>query len=411
LSVTTAGSVNTAAIGSYERTYTANDAAGNQASAKRTITVADTRAPVVTLAGASTLTLECGVDTYTESGASALDSCAGNLSVTIAGSVNTGAVGNYERTYTADDTAGHQTVAKRTITVADTRAPVLTAVPTVKTTCVPEPSAVTLSLPTVQEACDHATVLTGAVISVNNKTLATPIAINMAAPTVTLPIGSASVRWTATDAQGHQTVLVQTVTLTVSDEPAVCCAPGQTVTVGTSGVNIYLFGLSPARCVFGKDGDDQIITGLSADVLSGGDAQDLLTSTTGSDVAIGGAGNDWIDIGSGKAYGGAGNDVINIGAGTVYGGAGDDHIDGNSENQVVYPGPGRDNVNLGLGDDTVVILDVCEVSNLEVLDAGLGYDTLITPVPVSELIDRGVILLGFNNIVVASDKRHLSECF
>jgi hypothetical protein len=65
----------------------------------------------------------------------------------------------------------------------------------------------------------------------------------------------------------------------------------------------------------------------------------------------------------------------------------------------------------GIGNDTVVIRNICEVQALEVLDGGLGNDTLITPVPVTQLQAKGVLLAGFENVIVSTSEQHLSECF
>ena len=56
VSVSTSGSVGTAA-GTYTITYSATDNSGNTATATRTVIVADTTAPVITLTGAASITL------------------------------------------------------------------------------------------------------------------------------------------------------------------------------------------------------------------------------------------------------------------------------------------------------------------------------------------------------------------
>jgi hypothetical protein len=84
---------------------------------------ADVTPPVVTLNGPAGLTLEAGVDTYTEQGASATDDVDGTVPVTTNGSVDTGTPGNYVVTYTAVDAAGNTTVATRTVDVVDTTDP------------------------------------------------------------------------------------------------------------------------------------------------------------------------------------------------------------------------------------------------------------------------------------------------
>jgi hypothetical protein len=78
---------------------------------------------------------------------------------------------------------------------------------------------------------------------------------------------------------------------------------------------------------------------------------------------------------------------------------------------IIVPGPGRDVVEGGPGDDTIIILDEWEVQPLEVIDGSFGYDTLRTPVPLAELFLSGVIVVGIDKVVVDPSQRYLSECF
>ena len=128
-SIVTTGSVNTSIAGTYTITYSVSDAAGNAASATRTVTVnPDTTAPVITLNGASTVNLNVG-DAYNEQGATATDNIDGDLTASIVttGSVNTNVAGTYTVTYSVSDAAGNTASATRTVVVsADTTAPVIT---------------------------------------------------------------------------------------------------------------------------------------------------------------------------------------------------------------------------------------------------------------------------------------------
>ena len=109
--------------GTYQVVWTATDAGGNTDSETRTVTVVDTTAPVITLTGASTMTVECHT-AFTDPGASAADSCDTSVPVNVAGSVNADAVGTYTLTYTAsDDTGNAATSVTRTVNVVDTTAP------------------------------------------------------------------------------------------------------------------------------------------------------------------------------------------------------------------------------------------------------------------------------------------------
>ncbi len=120
--------VDPATPGVYEVTYNAVDDDGNAAAeVKRTVTVQDTTAPVITLNGPASITLECGVDTYTEQGATASDACDPSVDVIIGGdTVDPGTPGVYVVTYDAvDDSGNAATRVTRAVTVQDTTPPVI----------------------------------------------------------------------------------------------------------------------------------------------------------------------------------------------------------------------------------------------------------------------------------------------
>lgn len=87
----------------------------------------DLMGPDVSLIGANPMTLEAG-ESYTEFGATAMDTVDGDLSnaIQISGTVNTVVPGDYAVMYSVSDSAGHIASATRTVTVVDTTAPVLT---------------------------------------------------------------------------------------------------------------------------------------------------------------------------------------------------------------------------------------------------------------------------------------------
>jgi chitodextrinase len=130
-SIVITGAVNSNAAGTYVLTYSVSDLAGNAASTTRTVTVnADTTAPVITLIGASSLTLDLG-DPYTDQGATASDNVDGDLtsSIVLTGAVNTNVAGTYVLTYSVSDASGNAASTTRTVTVnADTTAPVITLI-------------------------------------------------------------------------------------------------------------------------------------------------------------------------------------------------------------------------------------------------------------------------------------------
>ncbi|TCK67740.1 putative secreted protein (Por secretion system target) [Winogradskyella wandonensis] len=119
-SIVTSGTVNTNIAGTYTVTYSVSDAAGNAASATRTVTVnPDTTAPVITLLGSATVSLTVG-DAYTDAGATATDNIDGNLTsnIVVTGAVNTNVAGTYTLTYNVSDAAGNAAIpVVRTVTV------------------------------------------------------------------------------------------------------------------------------------------------------------------------------------------------------------------------------------------------------------------------------------------------------
>lgn len=128
--IITAGSVNTAVVDTYTLTYTVSDTATppNTATRTRTVVVDDTIAPVITLTGTDVVNVECG-DPYTDAGATAADSCDGDLTASIAtvNPVNTLLTGVYTVTYNVSDGNGNTAVeVSRTVNVTDTIPPVLT---------------------------------------------------------------------------------------------------------------------------------------------------------------------------------------------------------------------------------------------------------------------------------------------
>jgi hypothetical protein len=135
-SVHASGIVDPLHVGSFNETYLAADPSGNVGSATRTVAVVDTLAPVITL-NASPAVLQCGVNSYVEAGAQAVDVCAGDLTSKISetGAVHTGAVGTYALVYSVADPSGNAASATRSVNVIDTLPP------TTSVTAGPNPAA------------------------------------------------------------------------------------------------------------------------------------------------------------------------------------------------------------------------------------------------------------------------------
>ncbi len=122
--------VNTRVAGVYQVTYNVSDTSGNAAdTVRRTVTVSDTSAPIITLNGSPVVSLLCG-ETYTELGATATDTCDGNLSgrIVVGGDVVDPKVsGAYLITYNVKDAVGNAApTVTRSVYVEDFTPPVLT---------------------------------------------------------------------------------------------------------------------------------------------------------------------------------------------------------------------------------------------------------------------------------------------
>ncbi|MGX8882108.1 putative Ig domain-containing protein [Methylovorus sp. SPW-M1] len=118
--------------------------------------------------------------------------------------------------------------------------------------------------------------------------------------------------------------------------------------------------------VDGGDGNDMIQGSSGSDYIQGGDGDDAIISLESVDFVWGGAGNDSIDTGKDDDYldGGDGNDLLagNYGNDVIYGGNGNDYISGDLwritdtsmyPTSTVFALMGDDWIDAGAGDDSV----------------------------------------------------------
>jgi hypothetical protein len=119
--------VDTTTLGTYVVTYNFTDASGNAAAEViRTVTVVDTTAPVISVEGGNTLTLEY-LDTYTQPTVTVTDNLDSDKTITGDGSVDTSILGTYLITFDTVDASGNTaTQVVLTVTVVDTTVPVIT---------------------------------------------------------------------------------------------------------------------------------------------------------------------------------------------------------------------------------------------------------------------------------------------
>lgn len=120
--------------------------------------------------------------------------------------------------------------------------------------------------------------------------------------------------------------------------------------------------------IFGGEGNDTLTGTAGSDFITGGVGDDVITDNYGANDLRGGKGNDTITVGNGSngstLKGGAGNDTLISGAGndTLKGGSGFDILIGGRGNDTLSGNRGRDTLNGGEGND--------------ILDGGRGSDTL-----------------------------------
>lgn len=107
--------VNVNVVGIYTITYSVSDAAGNTATATRTVsvvsTITDTTAPVITLVGSNPINVALGTS-YVDAGATALDNIDGNITsqIVVLNPVDTNTIGIYTISYNVQDSAGNSAV-------------------------------------------------------------------------------------------------------------------------------------------------------------------------------------------------------------------------------------------------------------------------------------------------------------
>ena len=114
------GTVDLSTPGTYEITYTATDASGNEATEIRTVEVVDTTPPVISLFGDNPLAVIRFSGPYADPGADVSDLCDANPSLVVSGTgIDTNVPGVHTVTYDAEDASGNTAQETRTVEVID----------------------------------------------------------------------------------------------------------------------------------------------------------------------------------------------------------------------------------------------------------------------------------------------------
>src|SRR2546428_5224136 len=192
------------------RTWTASDACNNSSSASQVITVADTSAPAIAALPRPT-TIECPA-TPSFTAATATDACGSSFTLTSVDVTNAlcGASYRVTRTWTASDACNNSSSASQVITVADTSAPVIAALP--GPTTIECPATPSFTAATATDACASSFTLTSA--------------------DVTNALCGASYRatrtWTASDHCNNASTASQVITVADTTAPVIAALPGPT---------------------------------------------------------------------------------------------------------------------------------------------------------------------------------------
>ncbi|MGB5246487.1 MAG: immunoglobulin-like domain-containing protein [Woeseia sp.] len=182
-------------VGDTTVTCSASDTAGNEVEGTFVVSVADETAPVITLIGDNPQTVIGGMP-YEELGATAIDNVDGDISSGIiidASAVDTDVPGSYSVSYASTDSSGNSATEYRTVIVTDTTAPVITVNddPFVVGAAGTSASVDYLSNVSATDNVDGDVPVT---CTVDNQTEPNP---------VTLPLGSATIDCSASDAAGN----------------------------------------------------------------------------------------------------------------------------------------------------------------------------------------------------------------
>jgi plastocyanin len=225
-------------VGTTVVNATATDASNNTSSCSFSVTVNDVEDPKITCPADVNHTADAGVCSYsfTPTPAGATDNCPG---VTVGGVRSDGnaltdpyPVGTTTIKWTASDAHGHSVSCVQTVVVTDDENPKITCSADVNHTT--DAGVCSYSFTPLATATDNCPVVT--VVGVRSDAL--PL-------TDPYPVGTTTIKWTATDAHGHSASCVQTVVVTDDENPKITCPVDVNHTADAS-VCSYSFTPTPA---------------------------------------------------------------------------------------------------------------------------------------------------------------------
>ena len=113
--------------------------------------------------------------------------------------------------------------------------------------------------------------------------------------------------------------------------------------------NDLIFGFGGNDKIDGSNGDDCLVGGFGNDKIDGSNGNDVILGNEGNDILDGSNGNDLIKGGAGddKIYGSNGDDLL-------YGEQGNDFIDGGNGADSLFGGAGNDTLRGGNNDDILL---------------------------------------------------------
>jgi Ca2+-binding RTX toxin-like protein len=169
----------------------------------------------------------------------------------------------------------------------------------------------------------------------------------------------------------------------------------ETEYTGTVGADLVV-GNNLGNFIDVGDGNDIVLAGAGDDVVLGGEGDDLILGGSGNDLIDAGNGNNFVDGGSGddSIFGGEDNDLLSGGAGndTIFGGDGDDVLTGGAGadylqgddstagdetvNGNLYLVTSDDGIIGGEGNDTFVIANEKDATNVFIEAGNSELDNL-----------------------------------